>query len=272
MSAATPSDGIQAAAPAAAGAALDFRGVGLTYQTRRGSIDALADVNVSIAPGEFVAILGPSGCGKSTLLKLAAGLLAPTSGEVSLAGEPVRGPSPRTGVVFQKPSLLPWKTVLANVLLPATTRRLPAEASRRRADRMLELVGLSGFAQNYPGELSGGMQQRVGIARMLLPDPDVLLMDEPFAALDALTREALTLELQRIWSEQRKSVLFITHSIPEAVFLADRVLVMSARPGRIVEEFRPELPRPRTLETMNDPVFTAACHHLRRHFTHVQDV
>jgi NitT/TauT family transport system ATP-binding protein len=156
------------------------------------------------------------------------------------------------------------------VLLPATTLGLPAGPSQERARKLLDVVGLTGYADNYPGELSGGMQQRVGIARMLLSDPDLLLMDEPFAALDALTREALTLELQRIWSTDKKSVLFITHSIPEAVFLADRVLVMSARPGRIVEDYRPRLPRPRTLDTMNTPAFAEACHHLRKHFTHAQ--
>jgi NitT/TauT family transport system ATP-binding protein len=244
--------------------------VGLTYPTRSGSIEALAGIDLQIASGEFVAILGPSGCGKSTLLKLSAGLLDATSGRIEISGQAIKGPSRKAGVVFQKPNLLPWKTVLANVLLPATTLDLPAAPALERARKLLEVVGLAGYADNYPGELSGGMQQRVGIARMLLSDPDLLLMDEPFAALDALTREALTLELQRIWSTDRKSVLFITHSIPEAVFLADRVLVMSARPGRIVEDYRPDLPRPRTLDTMNTAAFAEACHHLRKHFTHAQ--
>lgn len=249
-------------------ASLNLQNVGLTYPTRSGVIEALRDIDLKIEDGEFVAVLGPSGCGKSTMLKLAAGLLPATTGTIDLGGERITGPSRRTGVVFQKPNLLPWKTVLDNVLLPATTLKLPMGPARDRARSLLELVGLAGFARNYPYELSGGMQQRVGIARMLLPDPDLLLMDEPFAALDALSREALTLELQRIWSTQQKSVLFITHSIPEAVFLADRVLVMSPRPGRIIEDYRPELPRPRTLDTLNDADFTAACHHLRRHFTH----
>jgi NitT/TauT family transport system ATP-binding protein len=251
-------------------AALALQGVRLTYPTRRGEIEALGHIDMKIDSGEFVAVLGPSGCGKSTLLKLAAGLLFPTQGRLELSGQPVLRPSRRTGVVFQKPNLLPWKTVLDNVLLPAATLKLPEAPARERAQALLKLVGLEGFAGNYPGELSGGMQQRVGIARMLLPDPDMLLMDEPFAALDALTREALTLELQRIWSQERKSVLFITHSIPEAVFLADRILVMSPRPGRIIEDYRPDLPRPRTLETLGDADFNAACHHLRRHFTHAQ--
>ncbi|TBU78009.1 ABC transporter [Pseudomonas daroniae] len=248
--------------------ALTLQGVGLTYQTRRGEIQALDDVDMSIGDGEFVAVLGPSGCGKSTILKLAAGLLDASSGRVAVAGRMIDGPGRHTGVVFQKPNLLPWKTVLNNVLLPARTLGLPIDEARRRAMALLELVGLGPFANDYPFELSGGMQQRVGIARMLLHDPQLLLMDEPFAALDALSREALTLELQHIWSQQRKSVLFITHSIQEAVFLADRVLVMSPRPGRIIDEVAVTLPRPRTLETLVDPAFTALCQHLRRHFTH----
>ena len=249
-------------------AALTLQDTGLTYQTRRGEIQALAEVNLRIEDGEFVAVLGPSGCGKSTILKLAAGLLEASAGQVSVAGQGIDGPSRHTGVVFQKPNLLPWKTVLNNVLLPARTLGLPITEARQRALALLELVGLAPFANDYPFELSGGMQQRVGIARMLLHDPRLLLMDEPFAALDALSREALTLELQHIWSQQRKSVLFITHSIQEAVFLADRVLVMSPRPGRIIDEVVITLPRPRSLETLVDPTFTALCQQLRRHFTH----
>lgn len=249
-------------------AALELRGVGLTYATRRGEINALDYVNLQVGDGEFVALLGPSGCGKSTVLKLAAGLISATHGEVRVASRPVTGPGRDAGVVFQKPNLLPWKSVLENVLLPARTLGIPIQPARIRALQMLELVGLTDFADDYPFELSGGMQQRVGIARMLLHDPQLLLMDEPFAALDALSREALTLELQRIWGQQRKSVLFITHSIQEAVFLADRVLVMSPRPGQIVEELAVPLARPRTLETLADPQFMALCQHLRRYFTH----
>ncbi|PWC10785.1 ABC transporter ATP-binding protein [Brenneria corticis] len=249
-------------------AALELRRVGLTYATRRGEINALDGVDLRVAQGEFVALLGPSGCGKSTVLKLAAGLLSATKGEVSLSGQTVAGPGRHAGVVFQKPNLLPWKSVLNNVLLPARTLGLPIAPARERALDLLELVGLADFADDYPFELSGGMQQRVGIARMLLHDPELLLMDEPFAALDALSREALTLELQRIWGQQRKSVLFITHSIQEAVFLADRVLVMSPRPGKIIEDLAIGLPRPRNLDTLADTEFTALCQHLRRHFTH----
>lgn len=249
-------------------AALSLQKVGLTYETRRGHIQALSNIDLKVAEGEFVALLGPSGCGKSTLLKLAAGLLPLSSGRIELAGNEVQGPSRQSGVVFQKPNMLPWKSVLDNVLLPAKTLGLPMVEARQRALQLLELVGLQAFANDYPFELSGGMQQRVGIARMLMHDPRMLLMDEPFAALDAMSREALTLELQRIWSVHRKSVLFITHSIQEAVFLADRVLVMSPSPGTIIDELPIPLPRPRTLDTLNDPQFTALCHHLRRHFSH----
>lgn len=247
-------------------AALTLHDVGLTYATRRGEIAALDEVSLQVADGEFVALLGPSGCGKSTVLKLAAGLLPATRGTVQVASQPVCGPGRHTGVVFQKPNLLPWKTVLENVLLPAKTLGLPLAPARQRARELLELVGLADFAADYPFELSGGMQQRVGIARMLLHDPELLLMDEPFAALDALSREGLMLELQRIWGQQRKSVLFITHSIQEAVFLADRVLVMSTRPGKIIEDLTIALPRPRSLAMLADEHFMALCQQLRRHF------
>lgn len=249
-----------------ADAMLDVAGLSVVYRTRRGTIDALRNVDVRVGDGEFVTILGPSGCGKSTLLKIAAGLLTPSAGQVSVAGKPVNGPSVDIGIAFQKPTLLPWRTVLSNVLLPADTLGWDLKKAEVRARSLLDLVGLQDFAQNYPNELSGGMQQRVGLARMLLRDPKLLLMDEPFAALDAMTRETLTLELQRLWMHDRKSVLFITHSIPEAVFLSDRVLVMSARPGQVVEDFVVPLERPRSLDTMSSPAFTDACRHLRQHF------
>jgi NitT/TauT family transport system ATP-binding protein len=213
-----------------------------------------------------VALLGPSGCGKSTLLKIAAGLIGATGGSVSINGAAVTAPRRDVGIAFQKPTLMPWKTVLANVLMPARTLRLDPGPALLRARALLALVGLEGFETNYPKELSGGMQQRVGLARMLLHDPAMLLMDEPFAALDAMTRESLTLELQRIWMQDAKSVLFVTHSIPEAVFLADRVLVMSGRPGRIIEDMPVGLPRPRSIDTMAGAPFGALCDHLRRHF------
>lgn len=247
-------------------AAFHAEGVGVSYRTRRGQTEALRAVDLQVRDGEFVAVLGPSGCGKSTLLKLAAGLIAPSQGRVLVDGHPIDAPGRDAGVAFQKPNLLPWKTVLGNVLLPARTLKLPVTGARERAAALLDLVGLGAFAHHYPAELSGGMQQRVGIARMLLGDPRLLLMDEPFAALDALTREALTFELQRIWLSQSKSVLFITHSIPEAVFLADRVIVMSARPGRVVENFQVALARPRQPETMSSAPFVDACTHLRSYF------
>ncbi|MFM0203635.1 ABC transporter ATP-binding protein [Paraburkholderia fungorum] len=240
--------------------------ISVRYQTRGGTIDALRDIDLRIAGGEFVTLLGPSGCGKSTLLKVAAGLITPTGGRATIGGKRLDRPGRDVGVAFQKPNLLPWKTVLANVMLPAHTLRLPLAPAVERARDLLELVGLASFADNYPAELSGGMQQRVGLARMLLHDPELLLMDEPFAALDAMTRESLTLELQRIWMTQRKSVLFITHSIPEAVFLADRVVVMSARPGRIIDDFVVPLTRPRNADTMASAAFVEACRYLRGHF------
>lgn len=257
----------QAIFPHLADSVLSTRDVGVRYASRRGPIDALAGVDLRIGRGEFASILGPSGCGKSTLLKLVAGLLPASQGELLLDGTAISAPRRETGVVFQKPNLLPWKSVRANVLLPAQTLGLPKAQAAARAEQVLELVGLAAFADNYPFELSGGMQQRVGIARMLLHDPQLLLMDEPFAALDAMTREHLMLELQRIWQAQAKSVLFITHSIAEAVFLSDRVLVMSSRPGRIVENLAIDLPRPRTLDTLAAPRFIELSQHLRRYFS-----
>ena len=238
-------------------------GLSLIYPTRRGTIIALESLDLAIGQGEFFSLIGPSGCGKSSLLKIAAGLLAQTTGTITLDGIAVTGPRREVGVVFQRPTLLPWKTVEQNVLLPAETLHLDMAAARARARDLLKLVGLDQFADNYPSELSGGMQQRVGIARALIHDPAVLLMDEPFAALDALTREHMMMELQDIWLTTRKSVLFITHSIPEAVFLSDRVAVMSQRPGRIIREHVVDIGRPRDLATMADVYFNETCNELR---------
>jgi NitT/TauT family transport system ATP-binding protein len=224
---------------------------------------ALADVGLAIADGEFVAVVGPSGCGKSTLLKILGGLLPKSTGEVILAGAPVDGPRRDIGIVFQDAVLLPWLNVLENVLVPARIQGLDRATYRRRAHELLALVGLAEFASKYPQELSGGMQQRVAISRALLHDPAILLMDEPFGALDAMTREYMNVELQRIWMERRKTAFFITHSIAEAVFLGDRVLVMSARPGRIVEDLTVDLPRPRTLEVMGTDRFGAYANRIR---------
>src|SRR5438067_3160011 len=236
------------------------------YQTPRGSVVALEEVGFTVREGEFVAIVGPSGCGKSTLLKILAGLLPATRGEVRLRSLPVTGPRRDIGVVFQSPVLFPWRTVLENVLLPVDVQRLGRAKHRGRALDLLALVGLSGFEHRYPWELSGGMQQRVAITRSLMHDPALLLMDEPFGALDAMTRESLNLEIQRIWLDRRETILFVTHSIPEAVFLADRVFVMTARPGRVLEEVAVEIARPRSLDIMAAPEFGRVARAIRAHF------
>ena len=237
--------------------------VRLAYPSSRGALLALDDVSLSLRRGEFVSILGPSGCGKSSLLRLVSGLMPASSGTIRLAGTAVTGPRPDVGIVFQQPTLLPWRTVLDNVLVPVRARRRPSPADMAKASALLDLVGLQAFARHYPHELSGGMQQRVGIARGLITEPDLLLMDEPFAALDAMTRETMMDELQRIWMTTGTSVLFITHSIPEAVYLSDRVLVMGPRPGRIVLKAAIDLPRPRTLDVMGAPRFAEMAAQLR---------
>ncbi|MEJ0071883.1 MAG: ABC transporter ATP-binding protein [Pseudomonadota bacterium] len=238
-----------------------------TYRTRSGEdIVALQDVSFEIRAGEFVTVVGPSGCGKSTLLKLLAGILRRSTGEMRLHGRSIDGPSRDIGVVFQAPVLLPWRSILSNVMLPAELQHLRGADIETRARRLLSLVKLDGFETKYPHELSGGMQQRVGISRALVHDPALLLMDEPFGALDAMTRELMNLELLRIWRENRKTVLLVTHSIPEAAFLADRVIVMSARPGRIAEIIEIDLPRPRRLEMINTPEFGRFAQAIRRHF------
>jgi NitT/TauT family transport system ATP-binding protein len=237
--------------------------VAVTYASSRGDVLALADFTADIAPGAFVSIVGPSGCGKSTLLRVIAGLVEPTHGSVALGGTPVSGPRRDVGIVFQRPTLLPWRTALDNVLLPIRTLHLNVREGRERARELLELVGLGEFASRFPHELSGGMQQRVAIARGLVHEPRLLLMDEPFAALDALTRESMTMELQRIWSATGKTIVFITHSIPEAVLSSDRVIVLSHRPGRVIDAVDIDLPRPRTLATMGEPAFTVLCDRLR---------
>jgi len=246
---------------------IEIRGIRKAWPTRDGAIPALDDVSLSVQPREFLTLLGPSGCGKSTLLKILAGLLPATRGEVNLRSVPITGPRRDIGVVFQSPVLFPWRTVLDNVLLPVDVQRLGREDNRSRALGLLALVGLSGFEHRYPWELSGGMQQRVAITRGLIHNPAMLLMDEPFGALDAMTRESLNLELQRIWLECRETVVFITHSIAEAVFLADRVLIMTARPGQIVEEVAVAIPRPRSLDLLAAPEFGGIVRRVRAHFT-----
>lgn len=241
-------------------------GVSKVYSTRDGPVQALWDINLEVRRGEFVACLGPSGCGKSTLLMLVAGLIPPTSGAIFVAGRRVNGPQTDLGIVFQDSILMDWRTVLDNVLLQQEIRGLDRRAMERRARELLHMVGLAGFEKRRPYELSGGMRQRASICRALVHDPPLLLMDEPFGALDALTREQLTSDVQRIWMETRKTVLFITHSINEAILLADRVVVMSRRPGRIEEILTIELPRPRPLDAINLPEFGRYATHIRQIF------
>jgi NitT/TauT family transport system ATP-binding protein len=234
------------------------------FKTRSGDpVFALSNINLRIASGEFIPVVGPSGCGKTTLMRIIAGLEAATAGQVRVADAPVRGPSDSIGIVFQQPTLLPWFSVLDNVLMPLTVKRAKTAAGVARAHDLLALVGLQDFAQKYPFELSGGMQQRVAICRALIRNPDILLMDEPFGALDAMTRENMNIELMRWWAAERRTVVFITHSIPEAVLLGDRVVVMSPRPGRIGEILPIDLPRPRNLGTMATQQFGALCDHVR---------
>src|SRR5215831_5040455 len=228
------------------------------YWTERNATEvlALSDVSISVEDGEFMAIVGPSGCGKTSLLNIVAGLLPYEEGSVKIDGKRVEGPGVDRAVVFQNASLLPWRTIAGNVRYGMEMQHRFKEATmRERTDHFIKLVGLSGFEKHYPSELSGGMQQRVNLARALAADPAVLLMDEPFAALDAQTREFMQAELLKIWSKARKTVLFITHQINEAIYLADRVVVMSARPGRVKDVFRIPFGRPRTLSLKRDPHF-----------------
>jgi NitT/TauT family transport system ATP-binding protein len=246
---------------------IEIRGLNKIYDTRDGEpIIALKDINFDIEQGEFVTVVGPSGCGKTTMLKILAGIMRKTSGEILVRGTPIDGPNRQIGVVFQEPLLLPWRNIIQNVMVPIEIQgRSKAQYGPVAAD-LLRLVGLTGFDKKYPNELSGGMQQRVGIARALVHDPAFLLMDEPFGALDAMTREQMNLELLRIWHERQKTVLLVTHSIAEAVFLADRIVVMSPRPGRIAEVIEVDLPRPRTLAMINSDAFGTYVARVRKHF------
>ena len=243
---------------------IELQGLSKLYSGGAGSIHALDDVSVSVNPGELVSFVGPSGCGKSTLLSIVAGLMPKTSGQVLFDGREVREPSREVGVMFQTPVLLPWRTVQKNVMLPAEIFGGEGRRDATLARSVLELVGLADFADAYPRELSGGMQQRAALARLLAYKPKVLLMDEPFGALDEFTREAMNLELLRITASADVTVLFVTHNISEAVFLGDRVIVMSPRPGRIAGEIRPPFPNPRTVEIMHDPRFADCVFEVRR--------
>jgi NitT/TauT family transport system ATP-binding protein len=229
-------------------AAIAVEDVTLRFGEGPGAVEALHDVSLRIEEGEFVSIVGASGCGKTSLLRLMAGLAEPTAGRVSIGGEVVTTPPSRVGMVFQRPVLLEWRRVIDNVLLPLEVAGTKTSASRDEAMALLDMLGLRRFANSFPGQLSGGMQQRASIARTLITKPEVLLMDEPFGALDAITREQLNLELLELWSRQRSTCVFVTHDIDEAVLLSDRVVLMSPRPGQVQRELRVDLPRPRDLD------------------------
>jgi NitT/TauT family transport system ATP-binding protein len=251
--------------PASTSAIIEVAGLEKTFITVRNErIHALSNIALAVREREFVTVVGPSGCGKTTLLKILAGLTPATSGAVRLDGTAVAAPRRDIGIVFQNPILLPWRTVMENVLLPAEVQGIPLDRARARARDLLKMVGLAEFEDKYPMELSGGMQQRAAISRALVSDPRLLLMDEPFGALDAMTREQMNLDLQRIWRESGKTVVLITHSIPEAVFLGDRVVVMTPRPGRIARVVEVALPRPRSIDAMGEPLFGRLTSEIRR--------
>jgi NitT/TauT family transport system ATP-binding protein len=249
----------------AAPVAIDATGVSLTFTTADGTVAALADINLQIAEGDFVSLIGPSGCGKTTLLRIIADLEQPTAGTLTVNGLTPEAARLRRqyGYVFQAPALYPWRTVERNVMLPLEVMGLPAAERRARAQRYLALVNLAGFERKFPWQLSGGMQQRASIARALAFDPALLLMDEPFGALDEITRDHLNEQLLHLWEQTRKTVVFVTHSIPEAVFLSTRIVIMSARPGRIIDVVDCDFPRERTIEIRDTPEFARVAHRVR---------
>lgn len=243
---------------------LAARGVQMTFASANSHLEALAEASLEVWPNEFVGLIGPSGCGKSTLLRVLGGLIRPSAGEVYFEGQPLIGPQRKIGFVFQRANLMPWRSALRNVTLPLEIAGVPLSEARVRGREMLDLVGLCDFYEGLPRDLSGGMQQRVALARELVYDPDVLLLDEPFGALDALTREKMNVELLRIWQARRKTVVMVTHDIQEAVFLCDRVIPMTPRPGRLKEEIIVDLPRPRSFDLLATPHFGALAAELRR--------
>lgn len=244
-------------------AALVVRQVSAVFADPSGGLHALQDLSFEVQPQEYVCLLGPSGCGKTTLLRTLAGLLRPTRGEIEYQGQRLDGPQPGIGLVFQKANLMPWRNVLGNILLPLEVAGLPRKAAREKAQLLAELVGLQGFENSLPRQLSGGMAQRVALARALVQDPSLLLLDEPFGSLDALTRERMGTELLHIWQQRRKTVVMVTHSISEALLLADRVLVLTPRPGRLCLDVAVNLPRPRSEETRYLPEFSALSRQIR---------
>jgi NitT/TauT family transport system ATP-binding protein len=252
--------------PAPRAGAIEVRNVGKVFGTSTQDVVALEDISLEVKPGYFVVLVGPSGCGKSTLLMMMAGLLQQSSGTITVNGAPISQPDPdRVGVVFQEPSLFPWLTAEENVEFPLALRGVAKRERRAKAQDALQLVGLDGFGKRHPHALSGGMKQRVSIARGLVQDPPVLLMDEPFAALDEQTRMTMGDELLRIWAATGKTVVFVTHSLTEAVYLADEVIVMSARPGRIVDRLQVPLPRPRTYDMLSGDAFGSLRDRIWRH-------
>ena len=266
--AAPQSASLQSTAAAGVGTAIaiDIRGLSLTFQTADTPVVALSDVSLAVGRGEFVSFIGPSGCGKTTLMRVIADLVAPTDGHVAVNGvSPAAARLARAyGYVFQAPALYAWRNVMRNVMLPLEIMGMPAQARKARAAQYLAMVGLAGFERKFPWQLSGGMQQRVSIARALAFEPDLLLMDEPFGALDEITRDHLNEQLLRLWHQTRKTVIFVTHSISEAVFLSNRIVVMSPRPGRILEIIENHLPPERGLDARETPAFLEVAHRVRQ--------
>jgi NitT/TauT family transport system ATP-binding protein len=243
---------------------LQVQGLAVTFPNGNGGLEAMDGVTFDLYPQEFVCVLGPSGSGKSTLLRVIAGLVQPTSGKIIFAHHGNLGENPRISLVFQQSNLMPWRTVLENILLPLEMQNIRGKTARSQARDLIELVGLQGFEDNWPRDLSGGMAQRVAIARSLIQDPDLLLLDEPFGSLDAITRERMEMELLRIWQARRKTVLMVTHSISEALLLSDRVLVFTPRPGQVSLDMPVDLPRPRLDEMRYTPHFGELAHRLRK--------
>jgi NitT/TauT family transport system ATP-binding protein len=257
-----------AAAPVAAPrpAKMSVTGATKFYQTKTGPVHALDDVSIDVREGEFLCVIGPSGCGKTTLLWSMAGLHGLSAGDIRLDGQPIRGPHPQIAMIFQDANLLPWRTLERNIHLPFELKRLRPD--RERIERLLTRVGLTGFNNKFPRELSGGMQQRASIVRSLAVDPSVLLMDEPFGALDAFTRDEMNLLIQKIWMETGKTIVFVTHNVTEAIFLADRIVVMSARPGRVASVYEVNIPRPRAVAIQTEPEFIARVMEIKTRIDH----
>lgn len=251
---------------ATGGPLIRVRSVFKTFKTGQERVPALEDLSVDVRRGEFISLVGPSGCGKTTLLMIIGGLISPDSGDVAIDGRFVDGPYTNLGIVFQTPELLDWRTSLSNILLQIEIRKLPIELYEPLAANLLAKVGLEDFADKYPHQLSGGMRQRVALCRALVHDPEILLMDEPFGALDALTRDQMNYDLQQLWLEKRKTAILVTHGIDEAVWMSDRVLVMTPRPARIAEDIVIDLPRPRRPEMKTAPQFNSYTGHIRKLF------